>query len=302
LSKIVVWWKRMSGGQEELVPGGYLFSRLVYLWFILVFLWLSPVFGDAVGPESLTFRRVYESTLLKNFIYLLNYSSHLWREVMVIHLVSACLCFLNVGGGRLAFGKRLWLINLGVEMMLKVVAWITGMMLLSSTFLLYNAGIYVAGSWLFFLVFYFPKAEANWKVVFNNWAILACRIQFIVVYFYSAAFKWLDMDWRNGDSIHFLSLIEQFTPEWLSSVYQSSTLLTSFLTYAMLAYLTLFPILIWWKKAKGILLTIGIGFHLYTMFIMKLYDFGAIMIIGYVLFLTKEHLDYLKRVLRLKKA
>jgi len=285
----------MSSGEAELVPGGFLFSRLVYAWFAIMFMWLASVFGDTIGPESLTYRRVYESTLLNNFIYKLNYSPSLWKTVMVIHIVSALLCVFSMGAGKFALKTKYWLINLGFEIACKGIAWLTGIMLLTGSYLLYNAGIYVAGSWLFFLIFYFPKSSEKWKVVLNNWSILACRIQFIVVYLYSALYKLLDPDWINGDSIHFLSLSEQFTPYWLSNIYQSVPWFTTFCTYFMLIYLTLFPVLVWWKRAKGILLSIGIGFHLYTIFIMKLYDFGTIMIIGYVLFFTKEHLLLFKR-------
>lgn len=302
MSKIKQWFREMVSGTDELVPGGFLFSRLVYVWMILMFLWLSPIFGSVVGSESLTHRTAFEPTLLKNFIYILTYSPDLWKYVMAINIVSASLCLLNLGEGKLAFKQRYWFINFSIAMACKITAWITAIMLVTSTYFLFNAGIYLAGSWLFFLVFYFPRPNYYWKRLLNNWSILACRIQFLMVYFYSALYKWIDADWVNGDSIHFLSLLEQFTPDWLSSMLQAVPWLTTILTYFMLAYLTLFPILIWNKKLKNVLLAIGIGFHLYTMFIMKLYDFGAIMIVGYVLFFSKEHVTKIEKLVRLTKA
>jgi hypothetical protein len=291
----------MSSGKKELFPGGHLFSKFTYLWMLLVFIWLFPLFEDVVGAESMTAKSVYPSSLVSNFIYTLNYSPHLWEEVMVTHLVSCFLCFLGIGQGRIAFNKRFWILNLGLGMTCRVICWVTGVMLISATILIYNAGIFIAGSWLFFLVFYFPKASENWKIVLSNWAILACKIQFLVVYFYSAAYKWMDVDWRNGDSIHFLSLNQQFTPDWLCSIYQLSPWFSSGLTYLMLMYLTLFPILIWWNRTKNVLLLVGICFHLYTMFIMRLYDFGSIMIIGYILFLSNSQITSLNRLLRINR-
>tara|TARA_B100000795_G_scaffold36503_3_gene24049 strand:- start:12191 stop:12823 length:633 start_codon:yes stop_codon:yes gene_type:complete len=184
------------------------------------------------------------------------------------------------------------LINVG-GMLARLLSWVSLLIIASSTNLLFNAGIHVAFNWAFLLIFLFPMRETDWKVLLSRLAFLGVKVQFLIIYFFSGVFKLKAEDWWSGDAVRLLSFLPQYTPDWAASILQSMNWLAITVNYTIMFYLIVFPLLIWVKRIKTPLMIIGLGFHLYTALVMGLYDFGAIMLIGYLLFLSEEQTEWL---------
>ncbi len=270
------WWVSLSSGERGDYKKKALFSRLTYLWVIIVGAFFWPIMDLVIGPESYTFRSPLKPTLRDNYVYMLVYSPHRYLVFYILMMCSSFMSLINIGG-----------------MLMRLMAWLSFIVIASSTNLIFNAGMQVASLWLFFLIFVFPMKKTDWKVLFSRISFIGIQVQFLIAYFFAGIYKLRVEDWRNGVSIHLLSFLDHYTPEWLAGILQSSMILSGILNYVILIYLVAFPFLVWIKRIKIPFLMIGIVFHLYTAFIMKLYDFGSIMLIGYVLFLSEEHINWL---------
>ncbi len=282
LNRVKALFARFSSGEESFGAGGVLFSRFVYLWFITIGLICWPIIDITFGPDSYTYRAHVPPGLRENLIYILSYQPQHYMLVFSIWMITGVLSFLDLGG-----------------MIMRGTFWLSALILAMSSYLVFNAGILLACSWGFFLIFFFPKKNSDWKIVFSNLSILAARVQFLIVYVYAALYKWRIPEWQEGESVHYLSMLDHYTPEWVFWFFHSIPGLLIIMNYVVLLYLTLFPVLIWFKRTKNVLITVGIGFHLYTAFIMRIYDFGFIMLIGYLLFLDKKQITWMEKKLSL---
>ncbi|MFK7756995.1 MAG: HTTM domain-containing protein [Flavobacteriales bacterium] len=274
----------MATGELAIVSGGVLFQRLFYAWLIIIGLLCWPIIDITFGQGSYTYRSAMPPSLRYNLIYILTYRPELYKVIYGVFLSGSLLAFLNLGG-----------------VVVRGVVWVTLVMLGMSAFMVFNAGMMLAFSYAFFLMFFFPKLNKDWKIMSSNFSILGLRIQFLIVYVFAALYKWFEADWVNGDAVHFLTMLDHFTPEWLFSALQRMPAVLTIMNYVVLFYITLFPLLIWFRKVKPILFIVGSGFHLYTILFMNLFDFGSIMIMSYLLFIPKEWVDYIKSKLPNRK-
>lgn len=270
------WWVSLSSGKRANYKGEALFSRLVYLWVLINGLFLLPIMDLVIGVDGYTYRTSFSPTLRDNLVYMLNYSPERYVIIYWCMMAASFMALINVGG-----------------MLARLLSWVSLLIIASSTNLLFNAGIHVAFNWAFLLIFLFPMRETDWKVLLSRLAFLGVKVQFLIIYFFSGVFKLKAEDWWSGDAVRLLSFLPQYTPDWAASILQSINWLAITVNYTIMFYLIVFPLLIWVKRIKTPLMIIGLGFHLYTALVMGLYDFGAIMLIGYVLFLSKEQTEWL---------
>lgn len=272
------WWVSLSSGKRANYKGEALFSRLVYLWVLINGLFLLPIMDLVIGVDGYTYRTSFSPTLRDNLVYMLNYSPERYVIIYWCMMAASFMALINVGG-----------------MLARLLSWVSLLIIASSTNLLFNAGIHVAFNWAFLLIFLFPMRETDWKVLLSRLAFLGVKVQFLIIYFFSGVFKLKAEDWWSGDAVRLLSFLPQYTPDWAASILQSINWLAITVNYTIMFYLIVFPLLIWVKRIKTPLMIIGLGFHLYTALVMGLYDFGAIMLIGYVLFLSEEQTEWLLR-------
>lgn len=272
------WWVSLSSGKRANYKGEALFSRLVYLWVLINGLFLLPIMDLVIGVDGYTYRTSFSPTLRDNLVYMLNYSPERYVIIYWCMMAASFMALINVGG-----------------MLARLLSWVSLLIIASSTNLLFNAGIHVAFNWAFLLIFLFPMRETDWKVLLSRLAFLGVKVQFLIIYFFSGVFKLKAEDWWSGDAVRLLSFLPQYTPDWAASILQSMNWLAITVNYTIMFYLIVFPLLIWVKRIKTPLMIIGLGFHLYTALVMGLYDFGAIMLIGYVLFLSEEQTEWLLR-------
>jgi hypothetical protein len=275
-NNVLSCWVSLSSGSRANYKGEALFSRLVYLWILINGLFLLPIMDLVIGVDGYTYRTPFSPTLRDNLVYMLNYSPERYVLVYCCMMAASFMALINLGG-----------------MLVRFLSWGSLLIIASSTNLLFNAGIHVTFNWAFLLIFLFPMRMTGWKVLLSRLAFLGVKVQFLIIYFFSGVFKLNSEDWYGGDAVRLLSFLPQYTPDWTASILQSINWLAITLNYLIMFYLILFPLLIWVRKIKTPLMIIGLGFHLYIALVMGLYDFGAIMLIGYLLFLSEKQTEWL---------
>lgn len=122
------------------------------------------------------------------------------------------------------------------------------------------------------------------SVLLHNVSFVALIIQVCIVYAYSALAKWVDTDWQNGTAVDIVNRTYHYSRLFIVHHADGLFSLSFILSYVVLVYQSLFPVLVWFKSIKKHFLTIGVIMHLYIAFVMGLFFFGLIMALTYLLF------------------
>lgn len=249
------------------------FTIGVYLWFFFSATVVWDIRELLWGPKTILLRYSGDSSPATNIAYALVYQLSLFPYIYYPHLLFALLSIFQFRG----------------VFIFRFLTWFTGV-------LLFYAGVNAFNSsYLLMLLLAFYCIPVNTSTasisgnIFNRVALIAATTQICIVYFLSGLYKLSGEMWVNGDAIYYTLEMERFSREWVkSSGITSLSFLMKSANYLILAYQLLFPIIIWIKKWRYPVLIIGTGFHLITMFIMNLWDFGFAMLIGYIIFFRKK--------------
>ncbi len=249
------------------------FSIAVYLWLFCSALAVWDIRELLWGPKSIFLRFSGESSPSTNIAYALVYRLHIFKYVYYPHLIFAVLSMLQFRG----------------VFVFRFLTWLTGILLFYAGVNAFNSSYLL----ILLLAFYcIPVNTASTSIsghIFNRAVVIAATMQICIVYFLSGLYKLSGDMWLNGEAIYYTLEIERFSREWVkNSGITSLSYLMKGSNYLILAYQLLFPIIIWIKKWRYPVLIIGTGFHLITMFVMNLWDFGFAMLIGYIIFFRKK--------------
>lgn len=183
-----------------------------------------------------------------------------------------------------------------------------------SASLYFNAGVIQNGGTnllliiLFYLIFANEDAEKHASEkrrltdrTFTNFAFLAIQIQVCILYFVSAIYKLFGAHWMDGSALYYILNIDEYTAPWVQHYIANTDWLTIPVTYFTLFFQLAFPITVWIKKLKTVTVIIGIAFHVLIIFMMGLTDFGLIMLLIYILFLSDKKSDRILSKLKLSR-
>lgn len=144
---------------------------------------------------------------------------------------------------------------------------------------------------LFFLLLMDETAESRigkffpaLSIALTNTAFLAAQLQLILVYVVSGIYKLQGTHWIDGTAMSYVFLNPTYSLPWLQQMVHHLPLLLKVLTWLILLFQLLFPLLIWNKQLKPFLLAFGIAMHLGIAFLMGIPDFGLLMLVMYLLF------------------
>lgn len=158
------------------------------------------------------------------------------------------------------------------------------------THLFHSSGNQIASLFLLYLIpAYLPLGE-NYKPILKRLGLWLCRMQVIVAYLVSSVYKFQSPEWVDGTAIYYIFSINAFSLPPITDWIVATPFLYKTFTWISLAYQTLFPVLVWFKKIKPWLFFVGILFHLGIAFVMGIVDFGVIMIISYLLFVDPRNI------------
>ena len=114
--------------------------------------------------------------------------------------------------------------------------------------------------------------------------ILLCQIQVLMVYAISALYKWQNPEWLQGIALQKILMIDEYSFPLLQYGVCAFPFVFKLFTWITLLYQTMFPFLIFSKKAKRYVLFTGLVFHLFIAVGMGLFNFSLVMVCSYALF------------------
>lgn len=139
----------------------------------------------------------------------------------------------------------------------------------------------------------FPKKQSNsaFAKITHNFFFLLVLIQTCILYFFAGFSKLQGDMWIHGTALYYVLNIDSFNMKatsFLSDFIINSPMLLSFGAYSAIFLQFLFPILVFNKYTRYLVLVGSIGFHLSIALLMGLVQFGIIMIALDLAFLKDE--------------
>lgn len=169
-----------------------------------------------------------------------------------------------------------------------LVAWLLFRIITHRTWLASNGGVQLMENMLLWAAFVGSKNTTIASIAF--WI---ARLQLLVAYAGAAAHKFTGTTWLDGTAVLRVAHDPLFHLGWLA---QAPALCTG-LTYLTLAWMTAFPLAVWWKWPRRIVLTIGVLFHLATAVFMDIPQMGLAFIACYALWLEEEDIAALRTLI-----
>ncbi len=172
-----------------------------------------------------------------------------------------------------------------------VIAWAFAVSVYNTNAYLHNSGDLIRQHLLFFLML--TPCGAAWSVMtpaglprgakasIYPWALRLIFLQLIVMYFFNGVYKLASgLHWRDGAVMHYVL----HTPGWCrwSPPFDLPIWLTAGLSYFVLAWELLFPVMVLIKPARFWALMIGAGFHVGTFFSLEIGPFGLYALMCYL--------------------
>jgi hypothetical protein len=121
------------------------------------------------------------------------------------------------------------------------------------------------------------------------WSTRLVQLQLVLVYFFSGFHKLASPDWYRGEALFYV--LQQ--TEWLRSHAAAieHPVPIGLMTYGVLLFeLMVFPVLVWPKATRGIVLLLGLLLHVGIALVMRVFVFGEIMPIFYLCFVEPRRI------------
>ncbi|MBL4705289.1 MAG: HTTM domain-containing protein [Flavobacteriales bacterium] len=169
---------------------------------------------------------------------------------------------------------------------LTFIGYLASASLINSTYMLNSGGHHLILLILFFLIFINEndRSENTWKNAINHGGLMAIKIQVCFVYFISALYKIIGESWLDGSAIWQSLMSNEYTLPVFQDYFPENNWFFTSITYLLIAFQLLFPILIWFKKTRRWMILIGLLIHFFIAFGLGLFNFGLAMMIGYFAF------------------
>lgn len=269
--------------QESRLAVQKLFKNVFYSWLFLHTALLLPFHREVWSRDSLVLRQEFDPSSLFNWV--LNLSCHpavqpWYMAILAGQLLALALAIAGVLPRLMPLLVYLFTMNLNG---------LTGVIL--------DGGNNLSQLLMFYMIFLntsgrpvrvrsVPGAMALRGL--SNMAFLACGLQVATVYTCTALFKLNGDLWQNGMALYYILQTDAYTHPWLYELITSFPYLSMVGSYATLTFQALFPILVWFRRPRPLLLFAGSMIHLGISLGMGLLTFGLIMCISYLIFLEER--------------
>ncbi|CAA7386118.1 hypothetical protein [Chryseobacterium fistulae] len=115
--------------------------------------------------------------------------------------------------------------------------------------------------------------------VFSNLSVLSICIHLCMIYFLSGLHKTNATVWFHGVATYYTFQLERFSGTSLNSVLAQNSYFVVFSTYFTLILELYYPVLVWFKKTRTVVVLCMISLHAGIAIFMMLYDFQFIFIL-----------------------
>lgn len=137
----------------------------------------------------------------------------------------------------------------------------------------------------------YPRADAQKSGsqllnFMNNSAAVLIMAQVCLLYAITGLGKLGDSTWREGAAVGMVAEMWHFS--WRDQVFVSSPALQKALSYLVMTYQLSFPLFIWFRSIRKLLLMGGFIIYLYIALYMGLVSFGCIMLAAHIYFWPME--------------
>jgi hypothetical protein len=245
-----------------------LFQQLAYAWLALYALSLL-VLGNAAwvcAPVELFHAPAGWQAVLQSRVNALS----AWT--------CAVLCVVLIGMAVLLIRRHRWWLGL--------IAWFVFRVITHRLWLASNGGIQLMENMLLWCAFMGGSSS-----VIHTCAFWIGRLQLALVYAVTAAHKFTGRSWLDGSAVLTVARDPDFHLAWLTA----SPQVCSLITFSTLAFMTLFPLAVWWSPSRRLFLVIGVLFHLCTAIFMDIPQMGSAFVACYALWLEESEFAVLSR-------
>ena len=147
-------------------------------------------------------------------------------------------------------------------------------------------GIVTIHAFLFLVAAAASHLDAS-RVAAPAWSVRLFQLQLALLYFFSGWHKAGSAEWNRGEAMHYVFQQTAWTRVNFSLV--DGPLLVGVVTYGTMFFeLVIFPVLVWPRATRTLVLASGVAFHLSIALTMKVFTFGEILPIAYLAFLEAD--------------
>lgn len=262
-----------------------LFTIAAYTVMLLNALYFFPLRDLIWGPYSIGISSHPEQSVTMNFAYILDHMREYAKPAYYLYMASILASLLGI-----------------FKWVPRILVFLIGWMLYYAFIPAFNSSFILYQLFAFYLIPVDAKAKSIFSTTVTNFAFLACRIQFILVYALAGMYKLSGKTWLEGSSVYYALHFDHFTPVWLRDLLVGNKWLMYLGNYFGLIYQLSFPLLIWIRKARIPLFIAGAFFHGFIGMAMRLPEFALAMIFGYTLFFDDDLSAKILRKLRLSRT
>lgn len=176
-----------------------------------------------------------------------------------------------------------------------IISYVLLMNIYHKTAPLQNGGFSLLTMVLFMLIFIDEEARFTqnkyWKAIkltIANFGFIAMRLQVVFLYMVASYYKLQGQTWVDGTAFYYVLYNDMYSHPFFTAHFIDNTLVIKSVSWFTLLFQLFFPILVWIKKTKNIMLFAGIFLHLMIAWVMGIVDFGIIMILMYTLFNSEQ--------------
>lgn len=248
------------------------FKIALYLFIILKCVYWLFHYPLLFGSEAIIYKSIGHATVIKDLAYILyNNRSPSLPLYFILATLFVCSFMLFRKKTNMAADLALWLIVENIHF--DIYATLTG-------------GDYLLNQLLFFNIFIAIDRSVERDtyrelyVCLHNGAVTAVIIQVCLVYLVAGLSKLNDAGWMSGQALDGVYKLDHFSLEYKPG----GETWNRIITYVVLFYQLLFPVLVWIRPIKIPFLILGVAMHLYIAFVVGLPAFGLIMTISYIYF------------------
>ncbi len=251
------------------------FRRVLYIVLLFDALFTMPYIHDFYAPNGFTPFQIYPG-FINYWFNILSYPPF-YNFYLYVYGVFIVLLSIQIFKDITAFGHIL------VYIIFKIFCFKTSEML--------NAGHDLMGIVLFFNIFLSSNSSSIYKKWMSNAGIFAIKIQLCILYFFSFLFKLNGDEWINGSALFLVIQNDGYTLPHLKQFFTQNHIFLKTLNYLTLIYQGVFPVLIWFKKFRNVLLVVGVVFHAGILMFTGLYDFALFVMATYSIFYQSKEVE-----------
>lgn len=254
-----------------------LFRLAVHLWLIVFlvlripageFLWVYPVSPTLPGNGFFSWATDAFDT---------------WLPGGMVYVAVPLLLALAV---RNLFRPARWYVGLLV--------WILYVSLMHRAWLAGSGGQQLMGVLLFWSIFIDERSlgpAPSFRSASSVLGVWAVRLQLLLVYAATAAHKATGTAWWDGTAVGVVATDAAYHLGGLAHL----PWLCRAITWLLFAFMALFPVAVWWRPARRLVLAAGLVFHAATAVFLDIPEMGTAFLVAYALWLDADEAAHFLR-------